>query len=360
LLDALFNNVPCGVGSHTEVKLSHEELDKVMLKGAEWAVENGFGNKEDLQHCESYGKIDGADPAEVSPKAKARGKNQLGTLGAGNHFLEIQFVDNIYDEIVAKTFGFTKRNQIAVMIHCGSRGLGHQVCSDYLRKMEEENPELADSLPERDLIYAPAKSELAKKYFKAMTAAANFAFCNRHIIAHQVREAFKKVFGDKVELNTVYDVAHNIAKIEEHVIDGEKKKVYLHRKGATRAFPAGHPELPEDYKATGQPVLIPGSMGTSSYVLVGTETAMEKSFGSAPHGAGRVMSRTQAKKEFKADEVKQELEKQHIYVKSASLKGISEEAPGVYKDIDQVIKISQESGIGKIIVRVKPLGVIKG
>ncbi len=358
LLEVLFKRVPSGVGSESKIRLTDAQLDSVLKNGGQWVLDNGYGTKDDVELAEENSRMPEADPSKVSQKAKSRGRKQLGTLGAGNHFLEIQIVDEIFDEAIAKEFGIIKKDQIVIMIHCGSRGLGHQVCSDYLRRMEEENPELADSLPERDLVYAPAGTELAEDYFKAMSAAANYAWANRTVIAHEVREGFKQVFGD-VEVLPVYDVAHNIAKKEKHIIDGEEKEVYLHRKGATRSFPPGHPDLPEKYKKTGQPVLIPGSMGTSSYILVGTQKAMEESFGSTAHGAGRAMSR-HATRQFRAEDIKKELEEKHIYVKSASWKGIAEECPQAYKDIDEVIKVSHEAGIGKLVAKVRPLGVIKG
>jgi len=361
LLNSLFKNVPSGVGSHSFIKLSDSELEGVLKDGAEWAVEHGYGFKEDLERCEEGGRMKQADASKVSPKAKSRGRNQLGTLGAGNHFLEVQFVDKIYDKKVAQAFGIKQEGQVTVMIHCGSRGLGHQVCSDYLRKMEEADPELMKSLPEKDLIYAKAGSQLAKEYFAAMAASANFAWANRHIIAHQVRKSLEEVFGLEPEkIKTVYDVAHNIAKIEEHVIDGEKKKVFVHRKGATRSLPAGHPNTPNVYKDVGQPVLIPGSMGTASYLLVGTEKALEETFGSTAHGAGRVMSRSKAIKTFRSEQIKKELEQQNIFIKAASWKGLTEEAPQVYKDIDEVVKVSHEAGIGNLVARLKPMGVVKG
>ena len=361
LLESLFRNVPSGVGSESFIRLSDAELDAVLNKGAEWAVDHGYGFKEDLEHCEEGGRMKAADAGKVSHRAKARGRKQLGSLGAGNHFLEVQVVEKIYDKKIAQVFGIKEEGQITVMIHCGSRGLGHQVCSDYLRKMEEADPELMQSLPEKDLIYAKAGTQLAKDYFGAMAASANFAWANRHIIAHQVRKSLKEVFGiEPKDVKTVYDVAHNIAKIEEHEIDGEKKKVYLHRKGATRSFPPGSPEIPKDYREVGQPVLLPGSMGTASYLLVGTETAMKESFGSTAHGAGRVMSRSAAIRQFRGEQVKQELEKKHIYIKSKSWKGICEEAPQVYKDVDEVVKVSHDAGIGNLVAKVVPLGVIKG
>ena len=358
LLDALFKSVPAGLGG-SNITVTTEVLDGLLNKGAKWAVENGYGNQDDLDHCESNGCMEQADASRVSDKAKNRGRKQLATLGSGNHFLEIQYVDEIYDVEVAKAFGITEKDQVVLMIHCGSRGLGHQVCSDYLREMERTFPEIIAKIPDKELIYAPAGHKLCDDYLKAMSAAANFAWCNRHIIGHQTRLAFKKVFPD-VELKTVYDVAHNICKVEEHKIDGEMKKVYLHRKGATRAFPPGHPELAEAYRSVGQPIILPGSMGTASYILVGTEEGMETTFGSTAHGAGRVMSRHEALRKFKGEQVKKDLEAQKISLKSASWKGVAEEAPGVYKDIDEVARVSDETGIGKKVVRLRPIGVIKG
>ena len=359
LLDQMFKRIPCGVGRDALLRLDDKMLDEVMVKGARWAVENNLGNDDDIVHCESNGKLDWADITKVSPKARARGRKQLGTLGAGNHFLEVQFVDKIYKKETAEKFGITKEGQVVVMIHCGSRGFGHQVCTDYLRRMEDEYAELIEKLPEKDLAYAPFKSKLGQDYFGAMACAANFAWANRHIIGHHVRESFKRVF-EKSELRTVYDVAHNIAKIEDHVIDGEEKKVIVHRKGATRCFPAGHKENPEAYMDTGHPVIIPGSMGTASYVLVGMPGTLDIAFGSTAHGAGRVMSRNQANREFKGEQVKKELAEQNIMIKSASWRGVSEEAPGVYKDIDEVIHVTEEAGISTPVSRLRPMGVIKG
>jgi tRNA-splicing ligase RtcB (3'-phosphate/5'-hydroxy nucleic acid ligase) len=359
LLEKLFISVPSGVGSESKIRLSDTELDEVLNTGVDFAIKKGFGNEDDKLMCEELGRMQKADATKVSPRAKKRGRKQLGTLGAGNHFLEIQVVDEIKDKETAKVFGITQKGQILIMIHCGSRGLGHQVCSDYLRRMEDSNPELMAKLPEKDLIYAPAESKLAQDYFAAMSASANFAWANRHIIAHYVRETFKELFKS-AEIKTVYDVAHNIAKEEEYEIDGELREVWTHRKGATRAFGPNHKELPEKYQNTGQPILLPGSMGTSSYILVGSEKAEEETFSSTAHGAGRVMSRFAAKKKYDAQEVKQELELRKIYIKAASLKGISEEAPGVYKDVDEVVRVSHEAGIGNIVAKVIPLGVIKG
>ncbi len=361
LLNELFKNVPSGVGEKGHIPLTKDQLDNVLKKGAQWTVENNYAFPEDLEVTESNGCLPQADTNAVSNKAKDRGKNQLGTLGAGNHFLEVQYVDQIYNTEAALIMGIEKKGQICVMIHCGSRGLGHQVCSDYLRKFEDTFPEIANSLPDKDLIYAPADTDLAKQYFGAMCAAANFAWCNRQVIAHGVRKAFKTVFGLHPKVITqVYDVAHNIIKKETYQIDGEKKELYIHRKGATRAFGPNNPEICEKYRNIGQPILIPGSMGTASFILIGTETSAEKSFASTAHGAGRVMSRHEANRRYTGEGTKKELEQQHIYVKAASWKGISEEAPGAYKDIDEVVKVSHDAGIGNLVVRLRPLGVVKG
>lgn len=360
LLDVLFKNIPPGVGSQSLLKLTDDQLNAVLSNGAKWCVEQGYGNQEDLNNCEEGGCMTTAVPQKVSPRAMARGRKQIGTLGAGNHFLEIQVVDEIFEKDVAERFGITKEGQVVVMIHCGSRGLGHQVCSDYLRRMEDTYPEIMASLPEKDLIYAPAQSDLAKDYFGAMSAAANFAWANRHFIGHQVRESFKEVFGSNASLTTVYDVAHNIAKLEDHEVDGKQVKVWVHRKGATRAFGPNRPEVPENYRDLGQPILIPGSMGTSSYVLVGTETAMKESFGSTAHGAGRTMSRKKANESWRGEDVKNELAEQNILIKAASWRGVSEEAPKAYKDVDEVVKVSHDAGIGRLVARVKPMGVVKG
>ncbi|MDP3728030.1 MAG: RtcB family protein [bacterium] len=360
LLDILFKHIPPGVGRKSQFKLTDTDLNEVLQDGAKWAVKKGYGIQEDLEFCEEEGSMIGADYTKVSKEARARGIGQLGTLGSGNHFIEIQYVAKIQNKEVAKTFGIEKEGQVVVMIHCGSRGLGHQVCSDYLRKIEDTYPEIMASVPDKDLAYAPIQSQLAKDYYGAMCAAANFAWTNRHLIGHQVRRSFLEVFGEKVELKTLYDVAHNIAKLEEHVIDGEKCKVYVHRKGATRAFGPGRKEIPLKYQKVGQPILLPGSMGTSSYVLVGTEGAMAESFGSTAHGAGRLMSRHSANKLWRGEQVKKDLEKKEIFIKAASWSGISEEAPGAYKDVDEVVAVSDAAGIGKIVCQLKPMGVVKG
>lgn len=359
IIEELFIHIPCGVGKEANIRLSDEDYEKVLNTGVKWAVENKYATKEDLDRCEERGYMKTADSSKVSPRARKRGRKQLGTLGAGNHFIEIQYVDEIYDEKVAKVFGITGKNQIVLMIHSGSRGLGHQVCSDYLRRMENELPELVKGLPDKDLIYAPTGSDLANDYLGGMSAAANYGWCNRQILSYQARKAFGKVFG-KVKLDLVYDVAHNVAKIEEYEIDGKLRKVYVHRKGATRAFGPGHKELPRVYREVGQPIILPGSMGTSSYILVGTDKAMNETFSSTAHGAGRLMSRHEAMKKFTSEDTVKELEGKKIYVKAASERGISEEAPGVYKDIEDVAEVSDKVGIGKKVCKLKPLGVIKG
>ena len=356
VLKELDKNIPSGVGRGSELKLSEKELDEVLLKGSQWCLEKKYATEKDLLHTEDSGCIKNAEPKKLSQRAKARGKSQLGTIGAGNHFIEVQFVESIIDEKTAKVFGL-KKDQVVVLIHTGSRGLGHQTASDYIQKMEKVYG--FSNLPDRELACAPIESELGKEYLSAMAAAANFAFANRQIITDQVRQSFKKFF-EKIKIEIVYDVAHNIAKFEEFTIEGKKQTLCVHRKGATRSFGPGRKELPEDYREVGQPVLIPGSMGTSSYVLVGTEKAREISFASTAHGAGRVMSRTKAKETLTPEEVKKDLEQKNISIKAGSLNGLVEEAPQAYKDVDEVVKVSDELGIGKIVAKLKPLAVIKG
>ena len=355
VINALFNNVPSGVGEKGRIRLSKEELDDVLINGAKWAVKKGYGVKEDYEHTEESGCMPNANPADVSQRAKARGMPQLGSLGAGNHFLEIQTVENIYDESIAKTFGLEK-GQVTIMIHCGSRGLGHQVASDYIKLMEKE---YGWPKEDRELVYAPIESELGKKYFSAMSCAANFAFANKQLITHWVRETMKKLFP-RFKAEVVYDVCHNIAKIEEHFVDGKKTKLCICRKGATRSFGPGRSEIPLVYRKIGQPVIIPGTMGTASYILVGTKKAEEITFGSTAHGAGRVESRTQAKRELSAEKIKSELNEKGIELVSGSYKGIVEEAPEVYKDIDEVVRVSHEAGIGNLVAKVVPIAVMKG
>jgi len=322
-----------------------------------------MGYAEDAQHCEEQGCMKNADPDKVSSTAKNRGLTQLGTLGSGNHFLEIQKVDKILNPETAKVFGIKEEGQVMVMIHCGSRGFGHQVCSDYLRVMEHAVQKYKITLPDRELACAPGNSNEAKDYFQAMACAVNYAFANRQAIMHWVRQSFHQVYHEDPEkfgLKLVYDVAHNIAKVETHQIDGGKKKVWVHRKGATRAFPPGHDEVPQDYRSKGQPVLIPGSMGTSSWVLVGTEKAMELSFGSTAHGAGRMMSRTAAKRKFWGEEIKAALEKRGIVVRAANAMVLAEEADSAYKNVDVVADVSDRLGIATKVARLVPIAVVKG
>ncbi len=350
-------DVPSGVGVKGEFSFKEKELEDVMKRGVVWAVENGYATKEDAERCEDGGCISGAMPEKISAKAKGRGRNQLGTLGAGNHFLEIQEIDEIYDEKTAKAFGLKKKGQICVLIHSGSRGLGHQTASDYIREMEKEYG--FKQLPDRELACAPIESRLGKDYIGAMRAAANFAFVNRTLIMYQIRNAFKKHFP-KSKLDLVYDVAHNIAKFEEFEIDGKKKELCVHRKGATRSFGKGRKELPAEYRKFGQPIFIPGSMGTYSYVLCGTNEASKISFASTAHGAGRVLSRSYAIKNLNIESIKKNLADRDIYIEAGSMKGILEEAPEAYKDVNEVVKVSDELGIGKLVVRLKPLAVVKG
>lgn len=355
IIDKLFRDVPSGVGEKGRIKLTREELNEVLVEGAQWAVKKGYGEDEDWKHTEDNGKILGANPADVSDRARARGMPQLGSLGAGNHFLEVQVVDEIFDEKIAKAFGLEK-GQVTIGIHCGSRGLGHQVASDYIKLMEEKYgwPE-----QDRELVNALINSDLGKKYFSAMACAANFAFANRQLITYWVRETMKRIFP-KFKSKLIYDVCHNIVKFEEHFVNGKIKKLCIHRKGATRSFGAGRKEIPEDYRKIGQPVIIPGSMGTASYVLVGTGKAEEVSFASVAHGAGRVSSRSAALRNLRGEEVKKELNDKGIEVVSGSWKGLAEEAPSVYKDIDEVVSVSHKAGIGNLIARVKPVAVMKG
>ena len=362
LTDELFNNVPAGVGSKSRFKASDKELDSAFLEGAKWAVDAGYGVEADVIHCEGNGYLEGADPSQVSAKARNRGKPQLGTLGSGNHFLEVQYVDEIYDREMASTFGL-EEGQVTVMVHCGSRGAGHQICTDHLKELSQAVKKYGIELPDKQLACAPAQSKEAQNYFKAMLCAANYAWANRQMITHWTRESFEKVFGkdaDDLEMSLLYDVAHNVAKLEQHNINGKKKKVYVHRKGATRAFPAGHPEVPSAYRDVGQPVLIPGSMGTPSFILCGAEESMDVSFGSACHGAGRIMSRAHAKKEFHGQSVKENLEARGITVRATHPSVIAEEAPGVYKSSSEVVNVVHELGIARKVARVIPLGVAKG
>jgi tRNA-splicing ligase RtcB len=364
LIDRLFMDVPTGVGRSGKISLrGGKGVDEVLENGAAWAVEEGYGWDKDLDHIEAGGRIEFADASKVSQQAKKRGFNQVGTLGSGNHFLEIQIVDDIYDEVAAKAMGITRKGQVTVMIHSGSRGLGHQVCGDYIRTMTHAMRKYNIEVPDRELCSAPTTSEEGQAYLGAMSAAANYAWANRQTMMHWTREAFSKIMGqspEDMEMNLVYDVAHNMGKVEEHDIEGKRRKVIVHRKGATRAFPAGHPETPAEYADIGQPVLIPGTMGTASYILIGNPRGMELTFGSTAHGAGRFMSRSRAKRQFFGKDVQRDLAKEGIIVRSTKAVVIAEEAPGAYKDVDEVVKVSDSLGIATKAVRLRPIGVIKG
>lgn len=355
LIDNLFNAVPSGVGSKSKLRISDSELDDVFTTGAKWAVENGYGTKKDLEHMEENGSIKGANPEKVGIRAKQRGRPQLGTLGSGNHFLEVQQVDKIYEPEIAEKFGIIKEGQVTVMIHCGSRGAGHQIADDYIKIMLAAARKYNIKLPDRELACAPLHSKEARDYVSAMYCAVNYAFANREIITSGVRKVFDRMFD--TEIGLMYDVCHNIAKFERHKDVG---RVCVHRKGATRAFAAGRTEIPETYRDVGQPVIVPGDMGTASYVLVGTEKAMEESFGSVCHGAGRVMSRAAAKRKFQGNEVIRGLESEGKVVRAASPKVVAEEVSDAYKDINEVIRSVELAGISKVVARVKPMGVAKG
>jgi tRNA-splicing ligase RtcB len=364
LAEAIFRNVPSGLGSRRkDLTISNSDLEKLVTEGVQWLIDRGLGWPEDAKHCEENGHMKNANPDKVSATAKNRGLTQIGTLGSGNHFLEIQKVDKIFNQKTAKAFGITHEGQVTVMIHCGSRGYGHQVCSDYLRVMEHAVQKYKISLPDRELACAPGNSSEAKDYIEAMACAVNYAFANRQAIMHWVRQSFQQVYGESAEkfgLKLVYDVAHNIAKMETHNIDGSQKKVWVHRKGATRAFPAGHPDVPDDYRSEGQPVLIPGSMGTSSWVLVGAQKAMDLTFGSTAHGAGRMMSRSAAKRQFWGGDIKSALEKRGIVVRAQSASVLAEEADPAYKNVDMVADVSDKVGIATKVARLVPLAVVKG
>ncbi|MFQ5454444.1 MAG: RtcB family protein, partial [Candidatus Zixiibacteriota bacterium] len=363
LINTIFHNVPCGVGSEGRIRLSNEDIKNVLENGAQWAVEHGYGWQDDLIVTEEQGCIDGADAAVVSNTAKKRGSKQLGTLGAGNHFLEIQKVDEIYDKEIATAYGITNVDQITVMIHTGSRGCGHQICTDYLEVMRLANKKYRIPLIDRELACAPASSPEGQQYYTAMKCGANFAWANRQMITHWIRESFESVLKQSAKelgLFQIYDIAHNMAKLEEHEFEGKKRWLYVHRKGATRAFGSGHPSIPDIYKTVGQPVLIPGDMGTASYLLAGTNTAMKETFGSSCHGAGRKLSRHAAKKQHPSEKVIRELQEKNIYLQAKSRRIISEEAPDAYKDIDRVVEISHRAGIAHKVARLVPLGVVKG
>jgi tRNA-splicing ligase RtcB len=363
LVNTLFKNIPSGLGSRRkDLKLTIPTLHQVMQYGAGWAVKNGFGHQGDLEHIEAQGRIPGADPELVSDFAMDRGKDQLGTLGSGNHFVEVGYVLETYDDKLAGALGLFK-DQVTVIVHTGSRGLGHQVCDDYIKVMLKAAAKYNIELPDRQLCCAPLSSPEGKRYLAAMAAAANFAFANRQMITHWVRESFEQILqmGPKdLGLELIYDVAHNIAKIEEHLVNGKKKKLCVHRKGATRAFPPGHPETPAAYQKTGQPVLIPGDMGRYSFVLVGTEQALTETFGSTCHGAGREMSRHAALKTARGRNIVQELKAKGIIVRGAGRATVDEEIPEAYKDVEAVVEVAHGAGISRKVAKLKPLGVIKG
>jgi len=362
LATALYRNCPSGVGSESSLRVSHEEFGEVLTKGAKWALKRGYARRADLDHTEEFGAMPGADPGKVSDRAIKRGKPQIGTLGAGNHFIEVDRVVSIFDAEAAQVLGLFEE-QMVVQIHCGSRGFGHQVCTDYVSDFQSAVRKYGIQLPDRELVCAPIDSPEGTDYFGAMACAANYAFANRQVLAHFVRQSFEEVLAGHVrdfELHQVYDIAHNMAKIEEHRVGDRLIKVCVHRKGATRAFGPGSDVLPPDLKPIGQPVLIPGSMGTASWVLLGTPGSMEQSFGSTCHGAGRVMSRSRAKKEIRGDKLRDELKGRGIAVRAGSLPGLAEEAPQAYKDVDRVIEVVSKAGIARKVARLEPVAVIKG
>lgn len=362
LIDEMFKNIPSGLGSKAKIRLSIKQLDDVLKLGARWGVENGYGWERDIEFMEERGCLENADLSAISQKARIRGAPQLGSLGAGNHFLEIQKVDKIFEPEIAKKYGINNIGQIVVMIHTGSRGFGHQVCTDHLRVLEQAVRKYNIYLPDRQLACAPVNSSEGVNYFNAMACAANFAWCNRQMIVHWVRESFERILNENAEnlgMDIIYDVCHNIAKLEEHIIDGKRKKVYVHRKGATRSFGPDRKEIPLKYRDVGQPVLIPGDMGTESYMLAGTSKA-DETFGSTCHGAGRILSRHAALRKWRGEEIVNQLKSKGIYVHPASLKVAAEEAPGAYKDIKNVVDIAHGAGISKKVVKFVPLGVVKG
>lgn len=355
----LYNKIPSGVGKGGEIKLTQKEMDEVLTEGAEWAVRKKMGFIEDLASIESMGRLKDADPNAVSDHAKKRAFDQLGTIGSGNHFVEVSRVDEIFDDLTAERFGI-RNNQIVILIHTGSRGLGHQVATDYLKIMQDAMPNYNIKVPDRELACVPFNSAEGQNYYKAMCAAANFAWCNREVITWEIREAWKQLFPDKNELLLLYDVSHNIAKIEEHEIDGKLQKLIVHRKGATRSFGPRHEEIPERFQETGQPVIIPGSMGTASYILAGTSQSMMTTFGSSCHGAGRALSRRASKRQVNVAHLEKELNEKGIYVRAGSRSGVAEEAPEAYKDIDLVIETVHRANIALKVARLRPVSVIKG
>lgn len=362
LASAINHYCPSGVGKKGSIRLSEKELNRICIKGSVWALENGYATRGDIKRTEEEGQLKGADPSKVSKRAKERGRPQIGTLGAGNHFIEVDFVQQVFDQEAADVMGLVEGN-LVVQIHCGSRGFGHQICTDYVRRFQGAIQKYGIKLPDRELVCAPLNSQEGQDYLAAMRCAANYAFTNRQVLAHDVRIAFEEVLAGKVntwELHQIYDIAHNMGKIETHTIDGKSMKVCVHRKGATRAFGPGSRELPLEYQKIGQPVFVPGSMGTASWVLVGTKKSMELSFGSSCHGAGRVMSRRKAKKSVRGERLRRELESSGIHIRAGSMPGLAEEAPQAYKDVDAVVKAVSGAGIAKKVARLNPLIVIKG
>lgn len=362
LATVIYRNCPSGVGKGGSIELRPGELDQIIVTGARWARKRGYATDADLVHTEENGCIEGADPAKVSARARERGQDQVGTLGAGNHFIEVDVVDEISDAESAEQVGLFP-GQVVVQIHSGSRGFGHQICTDYVHRFQPLVHQYGIELPDRELVCAPLDSPEGQDYLSAMKAAANYAFTNRQVLTHHIRRSFEAVLAGRVanhQLFQVYDIAHNMAKIEEHEVAGQRMKLCVHRKGATRAFGPGSPVLPADYREIGQPVLVPGSMGTASWVLLGTAGSMAQTFGSTCHGAGRAMSRTQAKKSVRGSELRQELEAEGIHVRAGSMSGLAEEAPVAYKDVDHVIEVVHGAGIAKKLARLRPLAVIKG
>ncbi len=362
LMSAINANCPSGVGKGGSIRVRDKELDRLLGDGAVWALENGYARPEDLEHTESGGRIPAADPSKLSPRARQRGAPQVGTLGAGNHFIEVDVVDEIYDETSAQAFGLWP-GQIMVQVHSGSRGLGHQVASDYVKRFQGAVQKYGLRLPDRELVCAPFGSPEGKDYFGAMSAAANYAFTNRQLLTYWVRHSFEQVLSPHLadwDLHQIYDIAHNIAKVETHVVDGQRMKLCVHRKGATRAFGPGSEEVPAAYRSIGQPVLVPGSMGTASWLLVGTEKSMQLSFGSSCHGAGRTMSRAQAKKTIWGSDLRDRMEADGIVVRAGSMAGFAEEAPAAYKDVDMVVDVVHRAGLAHKVARLRPLGVMKG
>ncbi|MBI1952891.1 MAG: RtcB family protein [Candidatus Omnitrophica bacterium] len=362
LVNQLFRDIPCGVGAGGDIKFSKDQERRILTDGAQWIVKQGYGTASDVEHTEARGRLEGADPDKLSDRAYERGKGQVGTLGSGNHFLEVQVVDQIFDEKAAQVFGL-REGSVTVMIHSGSRGLGYQVCDDYLEAAGRACAKYGISLVDRQLVCAPVNSPEGRDYLAAMRAAANYAWANRQLLMHRAREVFERIFSQgwtKLGMSLIYDVAHNIAKMESYEMDGKEKTLCVHRKGATRAFPPGHPELPEDYRPLGQPVIIPGDMGRNSYLLLGSAGAITGSFGSACHGAGRVMSRTAAVRSAKGRSIRQELEAKGIIAMARGRAGLDEEQPSAYKDVNDVVRVVHEAGLSKRVARMRPIGVIKG